>query len=165
MQEAEKTLFSEKQQVKQQIFHSQQKPQNPYSRFIYAIKSPETKKRYPKQIGAFPDYIEVKGDSIDEGPMDFYDKAKQNPQWVQDSFINFLILQKERVSKGEITDSTISNYYNPIKLFCDMNDILVNWKLISRGIPKGRHASIDRAPTIEEIRVLLATLSFMPVVI
>jgi hypothetical protein len=37
-----------------------------------------------------------------------------------------------------------------------MNDILsVNWKLISRSIPKGRHASNDRPPLREEIIKLL----------
>ncbi len=55
----------------------------------------------------------------------------------------------------KIEAATISNYYRPIKLFCDVNDILVNWKFISRGISKGKHASDDRAPTLEEIHQLL----------
>ena len=59
------------------------------------------------------------------------------------------------VSNGEIEASTICNYYKPIKLFCDVNDILLNCKFISRGIPKGKHATDDRAPTLEEIHQLL----------
>ena len=66
-----------------------------------------------------------------------------------------IIFQKERVIKGEIAASTISNYYKPIKLFCEVNDILINWKFLSRGMPKGKHASDDRAPTFEEIHQLL----------
>lgn len=65
--------------------------------------------------------------------------------------MNFIMLQKERVLKGEISGSTISNYYKPVKLFCDMNNILLDRKLISRRIPTGKHASDDRAPTLEEI--------------
>jgi len=40
-------------------------------------------------------------------------------------------------------------------LFCDVCDIAVPWKKITRGLPKGRQASNDRAPTIEEIHRLL----------
>ena len=33
-----------------------------------------------------------------------------------------------------------------------MNDLVINWKLITRGMPSGKHAANDRAPTIEEIK-------------
>lgn len=36
-----------------------------------------------------------------------------------------------------------------------MNNIVINWKIISRGIPLGRKAANDRAPTIEEIQKIL----------
>ena len=42
-----------------------------------------------------------------------------------------------------------------MKLFCEMNDIYVSWKKISRGVPRGRQAANDRAPTKEEIQRLL----------
>jgi hypothetical protein len=125
---------------------------------MYAIKSPETKKRYSDRFKAFLDYIGIPGAYIEERLSHFYNEAKQNPQWLQNALMNFIIFQKEWVIKGEIAASTISNYYKPIKLFCEVNDILVNWKFLSRGIPKGNHASDDRAPTLDEIHQFLIDL-------
>ena len=54
-----------------------------------------------------------------------------------------------------ILQTTIPNYLKAMKLFCEMNDIFVSWKKISRGVPRGRQAANDRAPTREEIQRLL----------
>jgi hypothetical protein len=71
--------------------------------------------------------------------------------------MEFVSFQLERVSRCKITESTIKNYYKSIKLFCEMNGCaqIVNWKMITRGIPKGRQAANDRAPNIEEIQRLV----------
>ncbi|MGC1932221.1 MAG: hypothetical protein WA667_24885, partial [Candidatus Nitrosopolaris sp.] len=47
---------------------------------------------------------------------------------------------------------TVRNYVKSIKLFCEMSDIPVPWKKITRGLPKGKKYADDRIPTIEEIR-------------
>jgi hypothetical protein len=54
------------------------------------------------------------------------------------------------VEAKEITAGTMKNRYQAIKLFCEMADIPIQWKKISRGIPKVRKFADDRAPTIEE---------------
>ena len=63
--------------------------------------------------------------------------------------------QKSRVENGEITAATLRNYVKSIKSFCDVCDITIPWKKITRGLPRARQASTDRAPTIEEIRKLV----------
>ncbi len=73
----------------------------------------------------------------------------------KDTLIDFIIFQKERATKGEIAESTIPNYYKPVKLFCDMNDIIINWKLVTRDMPRGNHAANDRTPTLDEIIQIL----------
>jgi len=89
---------------------------------MYAIKSPETKKRYPDRFKAFLDFIQNPGTNIEQRLVNFYNPAKQNLPWLEFSYDLFHI-SKRRVLKGEISASTISNYYTPLKFFWNMNDI------------------------------------------
>jgi hypothetical protein len=61
----------------------------------------------------------------------------------------------DRVNRKEITGATVRNYLKSIKLFCEMADIPVTWKKITRGLPRGKNYADDRIPTIEEIQKLL----------
>jgi hypothetical protein len=36
-------------------------------------------------------------------------------------------------------------------MFCEVTDIIIPWKKITRGLPRGKRYADDRAPTIEEI--------------
>jgi integrase len=36
-----------------------------------------------------------------------------------------------------------------------MNNIVINWKLVTRGMPRGNHAANDRTPTVDEIMRIL----------
>jgi hypothetical protein len=67
----------------------------------------------------------------------------------------FLDFHKERVRRKELAAGTLKNYYRAAKLFCEMNDLTPNWKRISKGLPRAKNSSNDRAPTVEEIRKLV----------
>jgi hypothetical protein len=41
------------------------------------------------------------------------------------------------------------------KLFCEMADISITWKKITRGLPKERKYADDRIPTLEELQRLV----------
>ena len=131
------------------------KEQDPISNLLYALKSSESKRQDPRRFKMFLDYLKHEG-SLEEQAKQFLIKARQDPQWVQDNLRDFNVFQIVRVSRGEIAESTISNYYKATKLFCEMNGSaqLINWKLITRGMPRGRQAAIHRAPTIEEVQEL-----------
>jgi hypothetical protein len=70
-------------------------------------------------------------------------------------FNRFISFQHRRVRQGEISESTTPNYYKAAKLFCEMNDIPLNWNKIRRGLPSAKQAANDRDPTIEEIQKLV----------
>lgn len=127
----------------------------PYNRFLYALKAPESQRQYPKRLEVFLKFIDMKGSNLEERLYNLYNKSKSNTEWLQDSLIDFIIFQKERAARGEITESTIPNYYKPVKLFCDMNDIVINWRLVTRGMPRGNQAANDRSPTLDEIIQIL----------
>ena len=84
----------------------------------------------------------------------FAAKGLEDPRWAFNNIIKFLQYQKDRVEKTEITGGTLRNFVKTIKLFCEMSEIPIHWKKITRGLPKSRKYADDRAPTIEEIQQL-----------
>jgi hypothetical protein len=85
----------------------------------------------------------------------FAKKANDEPSWALSSAIKFLQMNKERFERKEITAATLLNSVKVIKLFCEMNDILLPWKRITRGLPKARRYADDRAPTLEEVQKII----------
>ena len=131
-------------------------PTNAYSTFLLGLKAPETQRQWPKRLKFFLDFVDVTGNNLEERANLLYELIqKEGSQWLQKQLLDFVFYQKRRIENKEIADSTVSNYFKPIKLFCDMNNILVNWKLISKGIPRERTAARDRIPNLTEIRKLL----------
>ena len=127
----------------------------PMQIFLYAIKSPETKRHYVRRLNDFFDFVNLSG-SLDEKSKKFMAKIKRKGNsWALASFMKYITYQKERADRGEISDATVRSYYKPVKLFMEMNDIELQWKKISRGLPKGRKFAADRAPTLEELQKLM----------
>ena len=128
---------------------------SPYNMFKYSVRSELTRRYYERRIRTFFDYIGfLTGSEIEKRCNVFAKKGKRNNNWAIVNIIRFLQYEKERVERGEITAATLSNFVKSIKLFCEMGDITIHWKKITRGLPRPRLAANDRAPTIEEIRQL-----------
>jgi hypothetical protein len=135
-------------------YEQQKLKKNPMTVFMYALKAPESRRQYPRRFKIFLDYLGLK-ENLEEQAQEFYSKASENHQWAEELIMSFIGYEKERSKKGEISVSTIPNYYRATKLFCEMNDIVSNWKKIARGLPRAGKAANDRGPTIEEIRKLV----------
>jgi integrase len=128
---------------------------NPLSQFLYALKAPETKRQWPNRLKVVFNFLGLHGD-LDEQAKQFIILCKEEGMTtVQNRLIEFISRQVQRAQRGEISPATIPNYLKAGKLFCEMNDIQVSWKKISRGVPRGRQAANDRAPTREEILRLI----------
>jgi hypothetical protein len=124
--------------------------------FRYSIRSELTRKYYERRLRKFLDFIQFETGTkeIEKRCDSFAEKGKDN-NWTINQIIRFLQFQKERVEKEEITGATLKNFIKSIKIFCDSTDIDIPWKKVTRGLPKGRQAANDRAPTMEEIRKLV----------
>jgi integrase len=127
-----------------------------YSRFEYGIKSEETRRKYVRRLELFFDYCKFEGQSVKEKAEDFLRYTKENDmEKTTDLILSYMLYHINRAAKKTISKSTVRNFYKPIKLFCDMNSIVFNSKVITRGIPSGSESSNDRIPTTEEILEML----------
>jgi hypothetical protein len=134
---------------------------DPYGIFMFAINSQVTKQKYTYRLAKFFDFINLEGDNIQQRCRNAVGMDKNgndnsnNSKWFLNNILRFLQAQKERVDRKEITGATVHNFVKAIKLFCEMNDIFIPWKKITRGLPKGRKYAYDRAPTIEDIKRII----------
>jgi hypothetical protein len=123
--------------------------------FLYAIRSNATKTRYLNRLKNFFDYLGFEGDVMTQARSFVAASQEKGKNWVYANVMKSLSFHKERAERGEVSNSSVRNYYKPLKLFLEMNDIELPWKKISRGLPRGRRHAADRAPTMEEIQKLV----------
>jgi hypothetical protein len=74
---------------------------NPLYMFMYALKSSEARRQYPKRLKMLFDHLKLSG-SIDEQAREFLNKTKEKGvHWAQDSILIYLDFHKERVRRKE----------------------------------------------------------------
>jgi hypothetical protein len=130
----------------------------PYANFLYALKSPEVRRQYPKLLKIFLDPIKFELDKeIENRVYLLFHQSISKKKWLETQIISFVEHQKQRVERKEIAAGTLKNYVKVIKLFCQMNESknLVLWKKIKVGMPKVKEQADDRAPTLVEIKKLI----------
>ena len=125
--------------------------QKPLDNFVYALRAPETKRKYPQRLKFFFDFVFPTIADLKTQAQEFVNMSKVNDLFVYTNFLNFILAQNRRVDKKEITAGTVRNYYKAAKLFCEMNDIVVNWKKVAKGLLKEKEYGDDRAPTVDEL--------------
>ncbi len=130
---------------------------DPYSAFVYGMRSPKTREKCIGRLRAFFDFIQVPEGDLTYRCKAFCERVRQEGAagWLLANLLKFLQYLRDKFERKEIAAGTVKNYYQAVKLFCDMNDIPIPWKKISKGLPRVRKFAADRAPTIEEIRKII----------
>ena len=135
------------------------KESEPYDLFVFAINAEQTREKYITRMKKFLEIIGIDHEkklTIQERCIIFTDKARSENGWLVNVIIQFLQYQKNRVKSREITGSTLRNYVKVVKLFCEMNDLYVPWKKLTRGLPKAKNYADDRVPRLDEIQKIIA---------
>jgi hypothetical protein len=116
--------------------------------FCAAIRSPATRDPYERKLLGFLR-------RANQTPDEFAQFAKENPLAAEKKIISFLSQDRMRIERGEITAGTVNNWLKAVRLFLEMNDVVLNWKKIRRMLPTIRRYALDRVPTLEELREIL----------
>jgi hypothetical protein len=89
-----------------------------------------------RRLRIFFNHIGLHSDlPIEERCNYFANTGTNDPSWAFNCIVRFLQYQKERVEKEEITGATLWNFIKSINIFCEMSDIPIQWKKITRGLP------------------------------
>ena len=128
---------------------------DPYTMFLHAMKSPVTKAKYSRRLEMFFDFLKIPGESLKEKCLTFVNNGQSNVNWVFTNILKFVLFHKERIHKKEISGATLINYLKAIKVFCEMSDLSINWKKITRGLSRGKRYANDRIPIISEVRKIV----------
>lgn len=138
-------------------------PQHPISIFLSMLGSKESKRQYPQRLQVFFNFLKIEGNDIWEQSLIFIERFRKKSLYEEEDhelekqLILFINHQKERIEKEGLSPSTIPNYFKAAKLFCQSSHLSnrVEWKLVSKALPRAFNSAEDRAPTLEEIQKLL----------
>jgi len=134
---------------------SEESELDPWILFLNAMRAPMTRDRYQTRVAKFFDFIGIRGKTLEQKARTFANKGKNDSTWALSNILKFIYFQRERVDKKEISGATVINYTKSIKLFCEMADIPIPWKKITRGLPRGKKYADDRIPTMQELKKLI----------
>ncbi len=112
--------------------------------FMKGFHSDSTKESYCKKLSQFLDFCKCTPDELES-------KTRKNAKWFQDVFIDYIEARRK-----EVSGSTLHQFRDSLKHFFEMNDVdKINWSKIAKIIPHAKKTGSDRAPTIDEIRMIL----------
>jgi len=110
------------------------------------VKAEKTWVGYSADFRRFLDFVKLDPDALVE--------RAQDRKWFEQQTVDFLWIQRQRAEAKEVTANRVWNYEKAIKCFCEMNDVLVNWRKMERTLPSAKRHGDDRTYTREELEKL-----------
>ena len=108
---------------------------SPYQNFLYALKARETKRQYLSRLDKFISFLGIQG-TLEEKWLKLYQLTTSiSTHLLESHLIRFINFQEKRIENREIAEGTLHNYIKAIKLFCNMNDIMITGKKGDYQIP------------------------------
>ncbi|MGC2384018.1 MAG: hypothetical protein WA631_13010, partial [Nitrososphaeraceae archaeon] len=123
-----------------------------YQLFKCALHSDKTLQLYKQQLWHFCKFIEMTTEEIIAKYTG--DNIKQMIQ-LQRILEDYVLFIRAKIGKEEIIAATAHSMITPVKLFCEMNDIILNWRKINKLLPYGNGNAADEAYTREQIKKML----------
>lgn len=132
-----------------------------YRLFKSGIRSKETLRTYKKGLFYFCDHLQM---TTDELIRKYNPILNLNNNYVanvaglmelQKIIEDYVLRLQTWVSEGKIKPATCANYLPPLKLFCDMNDIILNWKKIHKLLPRNEGNAADESYHRDMIQKML----------
>ena len=123
-----------------------------YQLFKCALHSDKTLQLYKQYLWHFCNFIDLTTEEIVSKYAGDNMKEVIRLLRIVEDYVLFL---QAKISNGEITAGTAHSMIPPVKLFCEMNDIILNWRKISKLLPHGNGNAMDEAYTRELIKKML----------
>ena len=119
-----------------------------YLNFLDGVRSKASRETYRVVLRLYCEFTQMDTDRL-------IDLALKDLQATTEQVKVYLRHLKDRVEvKKDLQPASIALYFNPVKLFYTMNDVLMNWKKLAKMLPEQTTLE-DRAYTREEIDKML----------
>ena len=154
-------LTERKQKRPQKLDYDRYLLGRPYEIFKGSIRSKETFILYRKRLFVFCSYMKMNTEDIVSKYGQFIKvKGKNKPNLegqidLQKLVEDYVLTLQNKVNTGLIKPSTCAAFLPPVKHFCEMNGIILNWKLIDRLLPRGNDNALDEAYDRQKIQKML----------
>jgi hypothetical protein len=118
-----------------------------------AVRSEKSLQLYKRNLFHFCEFVKMTTEEI----VTRYDSNQNAKESIKLQHIveDYAILLQGKVNNQEITAQTCNVMIPPIKLLCEMNDIILNWRKIGKLLPRGSNNAADGAYIREQIRKML----------
>ena len=105
-----------------------------YQLFKCALHSDKTLQLYKQQLWHFCKFIEMTTENIiSKYPRGNVEEVIQLQRILED----YALFIQAKITNGQITAASAHGMIPPVKLFCEMNDIILNWRKINKLLPYG----------------------------